>query len=389
MYLKTSGPHFLKYGRSYKNSKKISDNLIKNLEVAKFEVHNKKSKNLYSYPDETIIICEEGIALLCVLSKDNNIEYFVIHGTVFLNAKIYFNILPISEFAKISLYSSKIETKIKRLNYNFAYKPIHNSFNIDEIYTYYYNVRDKDYYFEGERHNFCELCYVDTGKLEVTIENQHYTLSDHQLILFGKKEFHAQRVLGAKPCSYLTIIFDMDESEFALIKNTIFKVSKSVIDLLNFFTREISNKFPYHNDILITYLKLLIIELLRYDFNQKFHSRYVSYQSTYENKTLSRIIDYMEKNLEKHMLISDICKEFNLSKTSIQNLFKVNLKTSPKSYLNKLKLNRSKHLIKEEKYTLSEISVLLGFTSPQYFSRAFSKEFKLPPRQYSKSLKVQ
>ena len=73
MYLKTSGPHFLKYGRSYKNSKKISDNLIKNLEVAKFEVHNKKSKNLYSYPDETIIICEEGIALLCVLSKDNNI----------------------------------------------------------------------------------------------------------------------------------------------------------------------------------------------------------------------------------------------------------------------------------------------------------------------------
>jgi len=51
-----------------------------------------------------------------------------------------------------------------------------------------------------------------------------------------------------------------------------------------------------------------------------------------------------------------------------------------------IKLKKSKELIRENKYTISEIAFMLGFSSIHYFSRTFKQHFNLTPSEYAKKL---
>ena len=84
--------------------------------------------------------------------------------------------------------------------------------------------------------------------------------------------------------------------------------------------------------------------------------------------------------------IEQICHKFFMSRTSLQALFKMYLHNSPKSYLLGIKLQKSKELIRENQYTISEIADMLGFSSIHYFSRLFKKYFELSPSEYAKEI---
>ena len=46
---------------------------------------------------------------------------------------------------------------------------------------------------------------------------------------------------------------------------------------------------------------------------------------------------------------------------------------SPKKYVNELKLKRARELLSHEKYTVSEIGLLLGYSDVYHFSKSFKK----------------
>ena len=78
--------------------------------------------------------------------------------------------------------------------------------------------------------------------------------------------------------------------------------------------------------------------------------------------------------------------ESQLSRSSLQILFNENLNQTPKKYINELKLEKSRQLISEGRYTISEIALMLGFNSIHYFSRAFTQKYNMAPTEYSKTI---
>lgn len=57
------------------------------------------------------------------------------------------------------------------------------------------------------------------------------------------------------------------------------------------------------------------------------------------------------------------------------------------SYYTKLKIEEAKYLIRSNTMSISEISALLGFSSPQYFSKRFRQFVHMAPKQYTSSVK--
>jgi len=55
---------------------------------------------------------------------------------------------------------------------------------------------------------------------------------------------------------------------------------------------------------------------------------------------------------------------------------------TPIEFFKQYKLNRAAQLLKEGKYTISQISDLTGFSSPSKFSTLFKKQFGVPPSSY-------
>ena len=106
-------------------------------------------------------------------------------------------------------------------------------------------------------------------------------------------------------------------------------------------------------------------------------------QQKFEDELLNEIILYINENIYSPLYVEDLCERFAISRSSLQSLFRNYVYTAPKEYISNLKLEKSKVLIKESKYTISEIAYILGFSSIHYFSRRFKQKFGMSPSDYA------
>lgn len=69
----------------------------------------------------------------------------------------------------------------------------------------------------------------------------------------------------------------------------------------------------------------------------------------------------------------------------IQN-FKQYTQTTPAQYIQSLRITNAKLLLETTNYNVSEISNLVGYENPLYFSRFFKKQCGMSPVQFRKQL---
>lgn len=55
---------------------------------------------------------------------------------------------------------------------------------------------------------------------------------------------------------------------------------------------------------------------------------------------------------------------------------------STNDFIRRIRFNRACQLLKEERYTIAEISTMVGFNTPSYFSSCFKKYFGCLPSEF-------
>lgn len=390
MYLKTTSPQFLKYG--------VVTDEESPYEVKRNYYEGKTMNDLFQVPFKTYIKLLSGIAIIVIENETQDLEKFVIHRSVILNADVKFNVVPITQSIVIELGAYQKEPgPLNRIPMAipYTYKPIKPKLNISEIYSYYYNVKGKDYHFDGEKHYFWELTYVDTGSLRTDIDGESFEMTNQEMVLYFPGQFHKQDIIGKSSCSYLTIMFDMniDPNSKSLqhIKSKVFQTSNELYQLVNNFIRVSTimenDELPYARDMMIAYLKEIMVHLVHYDdVHSEEHKVSNPIQVNFENELMNEISNYIHKNIYEPITIEEICLHFSISRSTLQTLFKKNLNMAPKQYINEEKMNLAQHLILEEKYPITEIAFKLGFSSIHYFSRKFKSRFGLAPSEFSQSV---
>ncbi len=389
MFNKTTSYLFQKYGEILGEFHHLRNDLQPN--QIELKVKSKKVNNLYIY-NENVTICKtDGIAMIVVSLDPNKESYekFVIHRTITIKAGVAFNFISITNSSKIELTTSKNATREIVPTYNkktIHYEKIVPSITIKEIYAYYYQVSNANYSFPGESHDMWELTFIDNGALHTTVDDQDFNLKNFDIILYAPNQYHTQNTIDNKSCSYLTIMFDMECAHSELISNRVFHASRDVHTIINNLVKTSNTEIYYDTELMVCYLKELIIKLFQFDFTQNTNIASTPMQQKFENELLNEVIIYINDNIYTTLTIEEICHHFSISRSSLQTLFKNNLNTAPKQYISDIKLNKSKLLIKESVYTISEISNKLGFASIHYFSRKFKQQFGITPTDYAKKI---
>lgn len=98
------------------------------------------------------------------------------------------------------------------------------------------------------------------------------------------------------------------------------------------------------------------------------------------------IARYLENNVYSNVSINEICDEFGYSKCHICKIFKSAADTTIVDYYNNLKINEAKRLLLETNTTVEEISALLLYDSPQYFSKVFKRYTNMTPSHFRHKL---
>jgi AraC-like DNA-binding protein len=75
-------------------------------------------------------------------------------------------------------------------------------------------------------------------------------------------------------------------------------------------------------------------------------------------------------------------KELGLSRTHLFRKFKSLTGTAPNDFIRHIRLKKAAQLIKDRKYSISEIAYMVGFKTPAHFSTSFKAFYGLSPKEY-------
>lgn len=105
-----------------------------------------------------------------------------------------------------------------------------------------------------------------------------------------------------------------------------------------------------------------------------------------ENPTLQRVVDYMNENYMKGILLSDVCKDVGIANAYLSRLFLKHLSVHPSDYLMNLKLRKAISLLKFTRLTIKEVAILSGFINEKNMYNFFRKSMNTTPSQYRKEM---
>lgn len=97
-----------------------------------------------------------------------------------------------------------------------------------------------------------------------------------------------------------------------------------------------------------------------------------------------RIITFLVNHYKQHLILKDIANHVGLSPFYLERLFKEETSETPRTYLEKIRIDKATHLLKCTGMTNLEICYEVGFQSPSNFYKVFRSLNNCSPSEYRK-----
>lgn len=250
-------------------------------------------------------------------------------------------------------------------------------------------------------HDLYEILYIKSGQVHYSIDELHYELDAGDLVLISPTSLHRLDKVISEKCERFVLTFSQNFVNYFSGLNTdlaqAFKHAKErKLYTISFDSHDKKNLEKYlENMNELQFSKDFGADVL---FNMRFMQimifiNYKSQQNTTEfvvdksNKIISDVVDYINENLSKKILIKDIATRLSLSESRLSHLFKEETGISILKFINKKRLMFSKELIRNGEH-LSNIHLLCGFPDNTSFFRAFKKEYNITPKTYYNNYKL-
>ena len=101
---------------------------------------------------------------------------------------------------------------------------------------------------------------------------------------------------------------------------------------------------------------------------------------------IERAAAYFNENYNTKISIDDYAESLHISTNWFIHNFKQYAGMSPAQYILSLRMVNAQSLLERTTYNIKEISEIVGYENPLYFSRVFKKEIGKSPAQYRKEM---
>jgi AraC-like DNA-binding protein len=251
---------------------------------------------------------------------------------------------------------------------------------------------------------FYRLYYIADGKGKVYINNIPYELSSGQLFLIPKFAFHSYECSDFMDHYYICF-FDDFFGGIGVPNPQLLKLQLSASSLDLSLMRRYMELNPYK--------ALPIVDPQRYDNVRTIYennsevnlphfqktvesngillqlfSRFITEESMMNNigsnsyEKLEKIIQYINKNLHKHISIQELAEMMCLTHDHFSKVFKKILGMSPCEYIQMKRIERAQTLLLTSHLSITQIAEKVGVNNPSQFTRLFTKIAQCSPREY-------
>ncbi|MFN2340100.1 MAG: response regulator [Halanaerobium sp.] len=239
--------------------------------------------------------------------------------------------------------------------------------------------------------------YISRNKLNNIynwlIDDQFF---QHQSLIMNKIDLNAVLKRGSKEDVLKTVNkiiselenIDLNKEKLYVVLNNLILESFKVIKDLDYAAEDLMEILNKKRIEKIKYDDLKAIEIILKEFLLRLHGL-VSFNPDDKNKEMiNEMKEYIAANYQNGITLSEMARKFNLSSGHLSNLFHEETGESFSEYLNMIRLNKAKELLKTTNDKIYQIADQLGFNDAYYFSSWFKKQVGASPTTYRDNINL-
>lgn len=279
---------------------------------------------------------------------------------------------------------------------------INNLLVINGISTVHYFEFDKNFDGGIESHDFWEIVYVYSGSVTCKADGKEILLNQGEMLFHKPNEKHGLIASGQiKPTVYV-ITFDCRSSAMRFFENYKITLDSASLKYLLAIMEEAKKSFniPFSDPLtkkmeilgdavlggvqmIKCYLEIMLVNIMRKGQSESQDRAFLS-ERELGDKLIEEVITYLTDNVCLNVKVDDVCKKISYSKSYVFKKFKQTTGKTLMEYYVDLKVSKAKELLRKGEMSIKQISIILGFDTPNYFSKTFKKKTGLTPLEYRK-----
>ncbi len=106
-----------------------------------------------------------------------------------------------------------------------------------------------------------------------------------------------------------------------------------------------------------------------------------------DREFITNVTETVKKNLSNEFNVDSLCASFHMSRSSFYNKIKALTNQSPSEFVRQVRMNEAATLLRSKRHTVAEVSDIMGYSDPKYFTDIFKKHYGMTPSAYMKQEK--
>ena len=121
---------------------------------------------------------------------------------------------------------------------NFTRISFDKIFNIEKIITLFYMEMPRDFSYDGEKHDFWEMVYIDKGEMFCTADKKRFVLKSGEMTFHKPNEFHNLAGDGKTAPNVSIITFECRSRAMKYFEGKIFRLDSEQKGMLSMLFEE-------------------------------------------------------------------------------------------------------------------------------------------------------
>lgn len=234
-----------------------------------------------------------------------------------------------------------------------------------------------------------QILYVASGKAHFYFHGKEEIISAGNMVLYRPKEEQRYYYYGADQTEVYWVHFTGSNVKNILRKYGIADdvhvihtgTSLEYKRLFLLMIQELKLCKEDYEEMLVNYLRELLIMIHRAILHKP------RGKSLFLMNEIDAAVQYFHTNYHKSISIEDYAAKHNMSTSWFIRNFKEYTNVTPAQYILSLRISNARTLLETTSYNVSEISNIIGYDNPLYFSRIFKKQCGMSPSEFRKQIK--
>ncbi len=254
-------------------------------------------------------------------------------------------------------------------------------------------------YTEVQRLNFYAVIWIQNGNGRYKADLSEYEFSENTMFFFTP--FQPFQLIPAGPVSGIALHFHPDffciekhrkeVSCNGVLFNNIYqpptikiaaKEAASFAELLDTFRAEMNNEGLAQYELLISYLKIFLINASRIKIEQHPEAKEILLKEANKPFVLQKLKDLIEKHYREKHTPSAFAEMLYITPKALGKLTKTHFNKTPSELIHERIIIEAKRELYLTNKAVKEIAAELGFADEFYFSRFFKNNTMVSPQLY-------